>query len=133
VLVDHAVHEELALQAARIEWPSPGGRDAREQDDARFLSIQWDWRFAAPWAHWRIALHRLRGGAREPTARELYRVASDTPLANGAERERGFQHFAWVDFRERLGGRAWPALAACALLAAAGIALARGPLSRKRE
>jgi hypothetical protein len=119
-LVDHSTHEELALAAARIEWPSPGGRDAREQDDARFLSIQWDWRFAAPWAHWRILLHRLRGLGEDFSARELFHVDSDARLTPGAERERGFRHLAWVDLRERLNGSPWPGAVLCVLLLVAG-------------
>ncbi len=107
VLVDHMTHQDLALQAARAQWPEPGGADERERDAARFLAIQYDWRFAAPWAHWRIAAHRLGDSGEEYSARELFGVASDAPLRPEHDRERGWNHLAWVDLRQRLGGPAW--------------------------
>ncbi|MEO6711563.1 MAG: phospholipid carrier-dependent glycosyltransferase [Planctomycetota bacterium] len=111
VLVDHMTHQDLAVQAARIAWPEPGGSDERERDAARFLSIQWDWRFAAPWAHWRIAALRSGGTGDRYSARELFGVDSDAVLAPEHDRESGWRHFAWVYLREQLGGPAWILLA----------------------
>jgi hypothetical protein len=101
-LVDPMTHQDLAVQAARIAWASPGGATPREEDEARFLLIQWDWRFAAPWAHWRILFHRLRRGDEPFGVRELFFLDSDVRLDVGEERERGFRHLAWVDLAHRL-------------------------------
>ena len=116
VLVDHMTHQDLAVQAARIEWPEPGGRDAREEDAARFLLIQWNWSFAAPWAHWRIANQRLRGGDDVYSARTLFGVDSTALLRPEHERELGWRHFAWVDMQQRVKGPAWIGPSAVTLL-----------------
>lgn len=101
-LVDPMTHQDLAVQAARLAWPTPGGATPREEDEARFLLIQWDWRFAAPWAHWRIFMHRLRRGDEPIGVRALFFLDSDVRLDVGEERERGFRHLAWVDLAQRL-------------------------------
>ncbi|HTF88581.1 MAG TPA: phospholipid carrier-dependent glycosyltransferase [Planctomycetota bacterium] len=111
VVVDHMTHQDLAVQAARIAWPEPGGSDERERDAARFLSIQWDWRFAAPWAHWRIAALRARGNGDAYSARQLFGVDSNAVVTSQHDRESGWRHFAWVYLRDKLGGPAWILLA----------------------
>ncbi len=107
VLVDHMTHQDLALQGARIEWPDPGGLDERERDDERFLRIQWDWSFAAPWAHWRIAKSRALGAQDEYSPRELFGVESDALIHPQHARELGWNHLAWVDMKARLDGPFW--------------------------
>lgn len=108
VLVDHMTHQDLAMQAAASAWPEPGGRNERERDDGRFMALQWDWRFAAPWAHWRIALGRAQGAGDVYSAEALFQVAQDRPLEPRHDRERGWRHLAWVDLRQRLQGPLWP-------------------------
>ena len=107
VLVDHMTHQDLALQAARIEWPQPGGHDERERDAARFLSIQWSWSFAAPWAHWRIARERALGAEDAYSPRTLFGVSSAELIRPEHERELGWRHLAWVDLHQRLNGPYW--------------------------
>ena len=131
-LVDHMTHQDLAVQAARVEWPEPGGADDREQDEARFLNLQWDWGFAAPWAHWRILRHRVAGLGEEFPVSEIFMMDSDLVVSPGGERERGFSHLAWVDLSRRLGGAGWPAGLLCLLLVGAGIVMAAGALDRTR-
>jgi hypothetical protein len=128
VAVDHMTHEDLAARAARIAWPDALGASERERDDARFLAIQWDPRFAAPWAHWRILAHRLRGEPETFAARELFFLDSDATFEPGEEREKDFRHVAWIDLAERLGGTVWPVWTALGAILAAGIGLARGVL-----
>lgn len=131
-LVDHMTHQDLAVQAARVEWPEPGGADERERDEARFLNIQWDWGFAAPWAHWRILRHRVAGLPEEFPVSEVFMMDSDLVVRPGSERERGFSHLAWVDLSQRLRGAGWPAGLFCLLLLGAGVVVATGALDRTR-
>jgi hypothetical protein len=112
VLVDPMTEQDLALQAARVEWPAAAGSTERERDDARFSSMQWSWRFAAPWAHWRIALARARGADDAYSARDLFGVDGNLTLHPAHEREHGWRHLAWVDLHQRLGGPWWLGLAA---------------------
>jgi hypothetical protein len=122
-LVDHATHTDLALQAARIEWPDEAGIPLSEQEERRFERLQWDWRFAAPWAHWRILCHRAAGKGESFSARSLYATREDAALTVTHDRERGFRHLAWVDLAERLGGPRWPGFVLCGLLGGLGLAL----------
>ena len=121
VLVDHMTHQDLAVQAAPARWPQPGGDGERERDAARFLSIQWDWNFAAPWAHWRIFAQRARGRGESFDAQQLFGVAGLQPLQPRHDRERGWRHFAWVDLRQRLDGPAWIGPLSSALLLGAAV------------
>jgi hypothetical protein len=122
-LVDHTTHTDLALQAARMEWPDEGGVDPAEQELRRFERIQWDWRFAAPWAHWRILRHRVAGLGERFPARTIYFVDGSGPLVPTHERDTGFRHLAWVDLHERLDGSVWPPILVCLALAAVGLVL----------
>jgi len=124
VLVDHMTHQDLAVQAMRIDWPNAPGETELERDNKRFEAIQWDWSYAAPWAHWRILRHRISGLGEEFPAREIFFVDDAAVLRPAHERERGFRHLAWVDLVQRLGGVAWPGLLIAGLLAAAGLVLA---------
>lgn len=121
VLVDQSTHHSLALQAAREVWPDLPGETERERDDHRFLNLQWDWRFAAPWAHWRILRHRAAGLPERFDAEQLYFVPLDEPLVVVHDRDHGFQHLAWVDLDQRLGGRVWPAVLFVLLLGGVGV------------
>lgn len=117
VLVDHTTHLDLAAQVAPVEWPD-------DTDDERFMRMQWDWGFAAPWAHWRILRHRVAGLPERYSADALFGVEGGGILAPSSGRLEGFRHLAWVDFAERLGGPGWlPVVLALALLAA-GVGLA---------
>ncbi|QDU68762.1 hypothetical protein [Engelhardtia mirabilis] len=127
VLVDQATHHDLALQAAREVWPAVPGDTERERDEHRFIALQWDWRFAAPWAHWRIFRHRAAGLPEEFDAGQIYFVAPGTLLRPQHDRSRGFRHLAWVDLEERLDGRVWPAVLIVLLMLGVGsVQLVRG-------
>jgi len=103
-LTDHMTHQDLAVQAARLDWPDqPGG------DDARFQSIQTDLRYAAPWAHWRILRHRVAGLGEDFSSAEIFYTEVDGVLTPGPDQRRGFTHLAWVD-HAGLGGSTWPIL-----------------------
>ena len=131
-LVDHVTHQELALHAARVQWPDPGGADEREADDARFLLIQRDPGFAAPWAHWRIFRHRVAGLGEVFPLDDIFRLDVDLQATPGEERERGFNHLAWVDLANRLAGSAWPGVMASVVLFCVGVVLAILALDRAR-
>ena len=81
-------------------------------------------RFAAPWAHWKILAHRLAGGGEEFPVREIFGLERDEVLVPAHEREKGFLHLAWIDFRRRLGGPPWPGVALCSAFLALGALLA---------
>lgn len=122
-LVDHTTHTDLGLQAARAQWPNSPGLPVQEGEERRFERMQWDWRFAAPWAHWRIFRHRIAGLGESYSASSLYSVDGNVELTVAHEREKGFRHLAWVDLVQRLGGPRWPAFVVCGLLAGLGLAL----------
>ncbi len=122
-LVDHMTHQELAVEAARVRWPEPGGETPREQDEARFLNIQWDLDFAAPAAHWRILRHRVAGLGEDFDLDEIFGLDSGRTARPRDRRNQGFEHFAWVDLAERLGGSMLPGAVVVALLFAIGLVL----------
>jgi len=131
VIVDHGTHEDLAYQAAHIEWPdakalglAEGSRvDAAALDRARNMRIHWDPRFAAPFAHWRIFRHRVAGlGERFPVS-ELYFVDHPAEVAPASERLQEFHHFAWREFVQRFDGTAWIPAGLGALALLVGLAL----------
>jgi hypothetical protein len=126
-LVDHMTHQDLAVQAARSAWPAGPEIDTpaeeREIDEQRFERIQWDWGFAAPWAHWRILRHRVAGLGESFEMRDIFRVDVDGHVVPLQGREMGFRHLAWVDLVQRLGGSAWPSALSAVLLFLAGVVL----------
>ena len=108
-LVDTTTHTDLALQAARLEWPDVEGNEATREEE-RFQRIRWDLRFAAPAAHWRILRHRVAGLEEEYRAEDLFFLDPEkgsAVLVPEHDREKGFQHLAWVDFVWRLAGPMW--------------------------
>lgn len=129
-LIDTMTYHDAAVQAARTAWPLPETADARAADEQRFLLIAWDWRFAAPWAHWRLFAAQLRAPGSDPDARVFGLPPAPLPLAH--ERERGFRHLAWVQHAELPHARAWPGWAFAALCAAAGLLLARPAQGARR-
>jgi len=142
VLVDHNAHQDLAVQAARVEWPDEllseeaartggtGELSPRDLEELRFERIQWDWRFAAPWAHWRILRHRTAGFEGDYPVREIFHVDDDKLLNLSHPRDEGFRHLAWVDMVERLGGPRWPGVLLVLALAIAGMVLSQRGLDR---
>lgn len=127
VLVEYPTNIDLTLQAARLAWPARAGVPEEVQDAQRFVSAKFDWRFAAPWAHWRILRHRLAEGDENFPVRELYFLDSDEVGSPSYTRYQGFAHLAWVDLRERLGGPSWPGPLVClGLLAASAVLFRRG-------
>jgi len=106
VLVDHMTHQDLGMQALieerGHEYPPEVDVDTRDTD--LFQHMQWDWSYAAPWAHWRILRHRVARGSEQFDAHELYGVEGMPPIEPGHERARGFRHLAWVDLCRELGG-----------------------------
>ena len=130
VLVGYPTHLDLATRAARIAWPDEElGLTGANADEERFQRIHWRWAFAAPWAHWRILRHRLRERDETFPLQEIFHLDEELALTPAHERARGFRHLAWVDFHERLGGPAWPALLLCAAFLARGLAHARRALA----
>ncbi|MEX1024282.1 MAG: phospholipid carrier-dependent glycosyltransferase [Planctomycetota bacterium] len=135
VLVDQMTHQDLAVQAARIAWPDAHVYTEEEKQAeataaaewARFQRIEWDWRFAAPWAHWRILRHRIAMGDELFGVRELFFLDHPAVLEPMGERSRGWNHFAWYDLAVNLQGTLWPvALALLAALVGGLVQLVRG-------
>jgi hypothetical protein len=138
VAVDTMTHLDLAAQCARSAWPDlpveeppaalPAAERQRERerrrDEARFVLLQWDLRFAAPFAHWRIFAQQVTEGHDFYDPRELFGVEAQAALEPSHARERGFLHFAWVDLAERLGGVVWPVWSAIVGLFVASLGLA---------
>lgn len=123
-LVDTMTHHDFALQSARRVLPLPG-MDERAAEEERFLALQWQPRYAAPLAHWRLFAWRVRAPVRapvrEPSGAELYGDGNVEPLVVHHERDRGFRHLAWVWQRDALAVRGTPLLWLAALLAALGV------------
>jgi hypothetical protein len=107
VLVEYNTNLDLSMQAARPEWAPPAADDAAAEE-ALFVRTKFDWRFAAPWAHWRILRHRVAGLGEQFPVRRLYFLERDDLVRPQWEREKGFRHLFWVDLHQRLGGPAWP-------------------------
>ncbi|HJO27460.1 MAG: hypothetical protein CMK00_01055 [Planctomycetes bacterium] len=128
VLVDHATHHDLATRAARLHWETPPDTPEADADLARFERIQWDPGFAAPAAHWRILRHRLSLGSDDFPTEQIFGIQEAQRLTPIHERDRGWNHLAWVDFSTRLGGSPWPPLALVLALALGGLGLAAGKL-----
>lgn len=134
VLVDQATYHELAVQALPERFPELVAEEEAEQAERRFEAMQFDWGFAAPWAHWRLLRHRVahaqRGQALGESfpVTEIFRFESEARLEPSQARERGYRHLAWVDLSQRLGGSVWPAVALIALLALLGTVRIAGSL-----
>lgn len=126
-LVEYNTNLDLTLQAARLEWPGSPGDDPAVAEEERFVRTKFEWRYAAPWAHWRILRHRVAGLGEEFPVRELYFLDRDDVVRPQWERERGFRHLFWVDLKQRLGGPAWPGpVLVLALLALGALFTIRG-------
>jgi hypothetical protein len=124
MLVDSFTYHELAVAAARERFAVPADLGEADQEALRFDALQFDWGFAAPWAHWRILRHRVAGLGEEFPASELFRYPTELTLTPAQERERGFGHLAWVDLSQRLGRVIWLPVTAILLLLGAGLVLA---------
>jgi hypothetical protein len=135
VLVEYTTNLDLTLQAARLEWPTPpspapGSETSAAlelaRDDERFVRAKFDWRFAAPWAHWRIFRHRVAGLGESFPVREIYFLEREESFTPQWERARRFAHLAWVDLHQRLDGPAWPGpVLVLVLLLASGVLVLR--------
>lgn len=142
VLVDYNAHQDLAVQAARVAWPDEflvseaarngavGELEIRDLEELRFERIQWNWDFAAPWAHWRILRHRTAGLEGGYPVREIFHIDDDRVLSLSHSRGEGFRHMVWVDLVERLGGPRWPGVLLVLGLAIAGMVLSQRGLDR---
>jgi energy-coupling factor transporter transmembrane protein EcfT len=129
VVVEYTTNIDLSTQAARLEWPSlPELENESDLEEERFVRTKFDWRFAAPWAHWRLFRHRMAGLGESIGVRELYYLERDERL-EPTWTPRGFRHFAWVDLTQRLGAPWWLGPLLCAALLLASLAL----LVRARE
>ena len=125
VLVDYATHNGLALQAVRIAYPDfESIENESDREEAWFVKTKSDWRFAAPWAHWRIFRHRVAGLGETYPVREIFFLESDEVVQPVYQREKGFLHMAWVDLRSRLAGKVEPAVALCVLMLGASLVFA---------
>jgi hypothetical protein len=124
VLVDTTTYHQLATKAAPLAWTVPEGMSPEDADAWLFERTQFDWGFAAPWAHWRILRHRTAGLGEDFPVREVFFVDSDESVRPESSRQEGRGHFGWIDHTDRLGGRPWPALLAIGLLFAIGAILA---------
>jgi hypothetical protein len=118
-LVDTMTHHDFALQSARRAWPLAGTPE-RDAEDQRFLNVEWEPRYMASLAHWKLFAWRLEHAEHEPTGDELYGDGSAEPLVVHHERDRGFRHLAWVWQRDAAGVRGAPLLWLAAVLAALG-------------
>jgi len=123
-LVDTMTFHDLAVRAAPARWTAPLELPAAEREARLFERIQLDWGFAAPWAHWRILRRRVAVGDEVFPVREIFFVDSDEVLEPTWERERGWNHLAWIDLARRLSGPTWPGVVLAVALAGLGLVLA---------
>jgi len=140
VLVDAGTYRDLALQATGRgagsealaatptavvgSEPAAAGDFGEDVSGEDIADLHWDWRFAAPWAYWRILRHRVAGGGEVFDAEELFAVPSNVPLTPTRERDRGFRHIFWVDLMLRLGGPGWAPQVLAIVLLILGLGLA---------
>ena len=122
VLVDHVTHQDLGMQALLGERAAsyPDEFDAATIETDLFQRMQWEWSYAAPWAHWRILRHRVARGSESFDAEELYGAPGLPALEPSQARSRGFRHLWWVD-RQELGGGFWWGAIGVGLLFALGL------------
>lgn len=126
VLVDHMTHQDLAVQAARADWPNSAlemATDDLSGENVRFQSIQWDLRYAAPWAHWRILRHRLAGLGETYDGAEIFYTKESVLLVPNPEIRAGFAHLGWYDYKRNLGGALFPVAVLLTLLVGGAIRL----------
>jgi hypothetical protein len=121
VLVESNTNLDLTTQAALLEWPPDPGVAPMTDDERRFVRTKFDWRFAAPWAHWRIFRHRVAGLGEDFPVRQLYFLDRDETVTPTWLRTRGFRHLGWVDLADRLQGPTWPGFVVCGALLLAGL------------
>ena len=125
VLVDYATHNDLALQAVRMAYPEFESIEAEsDAQEAWFVKTKLDWRFAAPWAHWRIFRHRVAGLGEDYPVREIFFLQDEATIQPVYEREKGFLHLAWIDLRDRLNGKLELAVVICVLMCGTGLVFA---------
>jgi len=134
VLVDTTTHTAMAVEVAQVQWPELPGNE-KTQEEERFQRIRWDLGFAAPWAHWRILRHRAAGLGEEFPIDSIFFATDARPEVLSGEttplevvrpphdRDRGFRHFAWIDFSQRLEGPLWPIALLCTFLLLGGAVL----------
>ncbi len=112
--VSHSTYAHLArAHGYALELRATPGLDPAEPSGdevwgAFDRDLQWDPRWAQPWAQWRILRHRAAG---LPESFDLGRLFfSDVPdfAAPARLRDQSFGHLAWVDLEDRLGGPIWP-------------------------
>lgn len=103
-----ALTHGVALEVLPNPASSPGALPVPEVWGAFDRDLQWNPRWAQPWAHWRILRHRA---ADLPESFSLGRLFfSDVPefASPARSRDEDFGHLAWVDLEDRLGGPIWP-------------------------
>ena len=139
VLVDTSTYQSLIGKLA--ENGLANLKPTEETYGERYRTVQWDPRLAEPWASWRILRHRLAVKDENFPAAHIFMLeepgGDDTSVAIGptllspdSGRQRGFQHMAWIDLKDRLGGSAYPGILLSILLVAVGCILAIRGLDR---
>lgn len=123
--VDTATYHELALGTRELHDREPA--DAAPHD---LGALQWDFDYAAPWAHWRILRHRLAGDDEEFPVREVFFVDADATVSPLDPLDVGFRHLAVVDLQRRAPGAGWAIVAAALASLLAGAWLAARGLAR---
>ncbi len=119
VMVDSSTYQDLVTQAS--------GNVARPE---LFRGAAWDPRRAQPWAHWRILRHRMAGLGETFPADEVFFLPAEEALEPHRSRDRGFEHVAWIDLRDRLGGRPYPPVLLALILVGAGCVMGLRALDR---
>ena len=122
----------VALELLPNPGAAPSAQPAVEVWGEFDRDLQWDPRWAQPWAQWRILRHRA---ADLPESFSLGRLFfSDAPeFASPARlRDEDFGHLAWVDLEERLGGPIWPGALLALICLGWGLAAAVSALDPTR-
>ena len=130
-LVDTSTHNDLAMQAAAMEFEVDADLGWADANEVRFERTLWDLHYAAPGAHWRILRHRLAIGDEAFPVKQIFGLDSDAQVTPGGPRGRGFRHLAWVDWRRRLGLPLWPVVVVLLLLVTLGAIRSRWALDRR--
>ena len=122
VFVNYTTHLDLATRTARIAWPDQElALEGANAEEERFQRIHWRWNLAAPWAHWRILRHRVAGLGEDFPLDSIFFVEANVALEPVRDRDQGYRHLAWVDWRQRLGGPLWMVAGLVGLLVSLGV------------
>lgn len=113
-LIDARTHGTLASQVVEhgpvVDVRGPGSAEVTRLEERSTdwrAETRWSWRFADPWAHWRILRNRVAVGGEDVAASEIFFGVRESRIRPPGVGPWGFEHIAWVDLDRRLAVSPW--------------------------